>query len=93
MLFTSLLNVKIKRFDNFVNLRVVEHCTRSRAPPFLSVHFISFPDETLSRLCLATATKNKIKKDSKIFINIFPGHLLFFIYLFSFLRGGGQVGV
>ena len=36
--------------------------------------------------------ENKIKKDSKIFINLFPGHLLFFIYLVSFLRGGGWVG-
>ena len=36
--------------------------------------------------------ENKTKKDSKIFINLFPGHLLFFIYLVSFLRGGGWVG-
>ena len=36
--------------------------------------------------------ENKITKDSKIFINLFPGHLLFFIYLVSFLRGGGWVG-
>ena len=36
--------------------------------------------------------ENKIKKDSKIFINLFPGHLLFFIYLVSFLRGDGWVG-
>ena len=36
--------------------------------------------------------ENKIKKDSKIFINLLPGHLLFFLYLFSFLRGGGWVG-
>ena len=36
--------------------------------------------------------ENKIKKDSKIFINLFPGHLLFVIYLVSFLRGGGWVG-
>ena len=36
--------------------------------------------------------ENKIKKDSKIFINLFPGHLLFFIYLVSFLRGVGWVG-
>ena len=35
--------------------------------------------------------ENKITKDSKIFINLFPGHLLFFIYL-VFLRGGGWVG-
>ena len=36
--------------------------------------------------------ENKIKKDSKIFINLSPGHLLFFIYLVSFLRGlGGWV--
>ena len=50
----------LKRFVHFVNLLILELCTRSRAPPFFSVHFISFPDETLSRLCLATTTK-KIK--------------------------------
>ena len=33
--------------------------------------------------------ENKIKKDSKIFINLFPGHLLFFLSFFIFLRGGG----
>ena len=36
--------------------------------------------------------ENIIKKDSEIFINLFPWHLLFFIYLFSFLRRGGWVG-
>ena len=31
---------------------------------------------------------NKIKTDSKIFINLFAGHVLFFIHLFSFFKRG-----
>ena len=36
--------------------------------------------------------ENKIKKDSKIFINLSPGHLFFFFFFVFFLRGGGGGG-
>ena len=80
-----------KKFVDFVKVRVLELCTLSRAPPFFSVHFFLW--RNFQPFVLVTTTKKILKKsDSKIFIVLFSGHLLFFIYLFSFLRGGGWVG-
>ena len=88
VLFRSLLDIKKKKFVDFVKVRVLELCTLSRAPPFFSVHFFLW--RNFKPFVLVTTTKKNFKKnDSKIFIVFFSGHLLFFIYLFSFLRGGG----
>ena len=60
VLFRSLLDIKKKKFVDFVKVRVLELCTLSRAPPFFSVHFFLW--RNFKPFVLVTTTKKNLKK-------------------------------
>ena len=91
MLSTSVLDKKkkVRQFCQLTNSRTLYSI---KSPSFLLRPFHFFSCRNFEPFVFSDDDEeNKIKKDSKISINLFPGHILFFIYLFSFLRGGGWV--
>ena len=97
VLFRSLLDIKKKKFVDFVKVQVLELCTLSRAPPFFSVHFFLW--RNFQPFVLVTTAKKNIKKKrfknlySFIFRASFVLHLLILFFkrrwVGGWMRGDG----